>query len=102
MKIVVVGCNGQVGRALIHRGGSHGFKMLGISKETLNITSKKMVYDVLHSLKPNLLINAAAYTKVDLAEKEVDKAFEVNEKALFYYDNFGMLPKKHEFQSILN
>jgi len=88
MKIVVVGCNGQVGRALIHRGGSHGFKMLGISKETLNITSKKMVYDVLHSQKPNLLINAAAYTKVDLAEKEVDKAFEINEKALFYLSEY--------------
>lgn len=88
MKIVVVGCNGQVGRALIHRGGSYGFKMLGISKETLNITSKKMVYDVLLFQKPDLLINAAAYTKVDLAEKEVDKALEVNEKALFYLSEY--------------
>jgi dTDP-4-dehydrorhamnose reductase len=69
MKILVTGCDGQIGKTLINSGVKYGFKMAGFSKENLNITSKLIVNDVFNLEKPDLVINAAAYTKVDNAEK---------------------------------
>ena len=84
MKIIVTGSRGQVGKAIFVRGAKYGFNMVGYSKEDLDITSKKNINDVFNFEKPDLVINAAAYTNVDHAEKEIDKAFKVNEKALFF------------------
>jgi len=84
MKILVTGCDGQIGKTLINSGVKYGFKMVGYSKENLNITSKKIINDVFNLEKPDLVINAAAYTKVDNAEKEIEKAFDVNEKGTLF------------------
>lgn len=84
MKILVTGCRGQVGKATIVMGAKHGFNMIGYSKENLDITSKKNINDVFNFEKPDLVINAAAYTNVDNAEKEIDKTFKINEKGTLF------------------
>lgn len=84
MKILVTGSRGQVGKATIFMGDKYGFNMIGYSKENLDITSKKNINEVFDFEKPDLVINAAAYTNVDHAEKEMDKAFEINEKAALF------------------
>ena len=82
MKILVTGCRGQIGKALVISGAKYGFEMVGYSKENLNITSKQIISDVFSIEKPDLVINAAAYTQVDNAEKEIEKVFDVNEKGV--------------------
>ncbi len=79
-KILVVGANGQLGKCLQTVAAdyewSHLFKFL--SSEDLDITDSHAVLSVLEKEKPDFCINAAAYTAVDLAEKESEKAFGVN------------------------
>ncbi|WP_413664514.1 dTDP-4-dehydrorhamnose reductase [Microbulbifer sp. CNSA002] len=77
MKILVTGKNGQLGREL-HRLCPVEHKLIGLSREELDITDRSAVESVVEKHRPNLIINAAAYTAVDKAEKEQDLAFAVN------------------------
>lgn len=84
MKILVTGCNGQLGKTLLTNGPKYDFSIIGYSRENLDITSQENIFKIFKSEKPNLIINAAAYTKVDYAEVESSKAFEINEKGTLY------------------
>ena len=84
MKILVTGSRGQVGKAMIVTGVKHGLDMIGYSKENLDITSNKNIKDVFNFEKPDIIVNTAAYTNVDRAEKETKQAFDVNEKGVFF------------------
>ncbi len=79
MKIAVTGANGQLGNCLQQLAKAyphHSF--LFFSSEDLNITDAVAVQQKLQTEKPNALINAAAYTAVDKAETEPEKAYAVN------------------------
>jgi len=56
-----------------------GRKRVGYGRETLDITDRESVYSVIEEESPGIIINCAAYTKVDLAEKEREEAFAINE-----------------------
>ena len=79
MRILVAGKDGQVGRCLMEQGADLGFEMFGFSSGELNITNIRNVDAVFSQLKPDLVINAAAYTSVDKAESDQAVAFAVNE-----------------------
>lgn len=79
MKILVTGCTGQVGTELMKQGPDVGFEMFGFTSSELDITQQKGIEEVFAELKPDLVINAAAYTAVDKAESEPEKAYAVNE-----------------------
>jgi dTDP-4-dehydrorhamnose reductase len=53
-------------------------EVVTFSKKELNILDKKELQRVIKDVSPDVIINTAAYNKVDLAEDEVEKAFEVN------------------------
>jgi dTDP-4-dehydrorhamnose reductase len=85
MNILVFGKDGQLGKAFqtaisaksldrIHRIHFAGRAQCDLSNE-------EALTVFLHDNKPNLIINAAAYTAVDQAEREVDLAFAINAKA---------------------
>lgn len=79
MRVLVTGANGQLGSEL--RFVSSKFKDLEFSfmdKNTLNICDFEAIQKLCKSY--DALINCAAYTAVDKAESEVDKAFIINEK----------------------
>jgi len=73
MKILITGANGQVAFELQQK-----FPVISFSKEQLDISNQDQVMDIIASQKPDIVINAAAYTQVDKAENDVDKAFSVN------------------------
>jgi dTDP-4-dehydrorhamnose reductase len=73
--VLVLGENGQVANALRAQFGD-AFMYLG-SKDA-NFLEPKSVLEALNRLKPTLIINAAAYTAVDLAEKEQDQCRLIN------------------------
>ncbi|MEC5395667.1 dTDP-4-dehydrorhamnose reductase [Bergeyella sp. RCAD1439] len=80
-KILVVGGNGQLGHCLRKlaedcRFGDYAFDFT--DSDTLDITDASAVEDYFAQSRPNYCINASAYTAVDLAETEVDKAYAVN------------------------
>ena len=79
MRILVTGKNGQVGRCLMDQGESYGFNMFGMSSAELDITNIRNVDSVVSQIKPDLVINAAAYTAVDKAETDMETAYSVNE-----------------------
>ena len=79
-KILVVGANGQLGNCIqkIAPDFESDFDFNFTDSDTLNITDADAVADFIADYKPDFCINASAYTAVDLAETEVEKAFAVN------------------------
>lgn len=80
MKILVVGSNGQVGNCLMESGTTYKFKMFGLDLPDIDITSESSVEEKFNEVKPDLVINAAAFTAVDKAEEEVELSYLVNDK----------------------
>ncbi|MDM1556644.1 MULTISPECIES: dTDP-4-dehydrorhamnose reductase [Chryseobacterium] len=79
-KIAVIGSNGQLGNCIrkIAPDFENQYEFLFTDSTTLDVTNEDMVNDFFYENKPDYCINASAYTAVDLAEKESEKAFAVN------------------------
>ena len=77
--IVVFGGNGQLGRELTRAAAQRGTRMETLSHVEVDIANSFAVASVLSRIKPTLVVNAAAYTKVDLAETHVEDAQRANE-----------------------
>lgn len=78
MRLLVTGCHGQVGTELMRQGAALGHTMLGMDVAQLDIADALAVQCALVDMKPDVVINAAAYTAVDKAESDPDMAFAVN------------------------
>ncbi|MBK4997442.1 dTDP-4-dehydrorhamnose reductase [Pseudomonas sp. S37] len=77
MKILVCGHNGQVAQALQkHLAGLGELHVLG--HQQLDLAAPERLRTTLRQLAPKLIINAAAYTAVDQAEQEPERAFAIN------------------------
>jgi dTDP-4-dehydrorhamnose reductase len=85
-KILVIGSNGQLGNCFKKRSSDFDseFEFNFAGSDDLDITNQSSVDDFIDNYKPDFCINAAAYTAVDLAEKEVEKAFSVNADGVAY------------------
>ena len=79
-KILVIGGNGQLGNCFkkIAPDFSNNFEFNFAGSEDLDITDSNAVDNFFEDYQPHFCINAAAYTAVDLAETETEKAFAVN------------------------
>jgi len=84
MKVLIVGCYGQVGSELMALASSYGFQAVGFDHDTLDITDKDAVQVCMANEQPDVLINAAAYTAVDKAEDDKGMAKAVNATAVGY------------------
>ena len=82
-KILVTGSNGQLGKELKKLAASFPqFDFTFLSREDLPIHHFEMVRNYFNVYHPQYLINCAAYTAVDIAEQENDRAFQVNGEAV--------------------
>src|SRR5690554_6549011 len=79
-KILVLGKDGQLGTAMQEINGSASWKFIG--KETINLYETETILGKLDREDFDVLINAAAYTAVDLAEDEPDIAHRINGASL--------------------
>ncbi len=77
MRVLVTGAQGQVGYELLKRAPA-GFSVFGYGSQNLDVSDDEQVQAVFETLKPELVINAAAYTAVDKAEADVERAYAVN------------------------
>ncbi len=78
MKLLVTGSNGQVGGALVEGAEIAGVGVTGLDRARLDITDQDAVHRAIEEHQPDIVVNAAAYTSVDGAEDEPEKAFLVN------------------------
>ncbi len=78
MKILITGAKGQVGTELVTKATSMGHNVYAYGSKELNISSLEQVNKTVQQVKPDVIINAAAYTAVDKAETESELAYAVN------------------------
>jgi len=78
MKVLITGADGQVGWEL-QQTGPADVEITALRRVDLDITNLSAVRSVIQQLQPGLVINAAAYTAVDKAEEEAERAYGVNE-----------------------
>src|SRR5271155_3824940 len=80
MRILITGKNGQVGGefALLYRSGSD---VTLVGRDECDLASEPSIRDLVRRVKPNVIINPAAYTAVDQAEREPDLCFAINAAA---------------------
>lgn len=77
--ILVTGGNGQLGNCIQKISKDYPeFNFIFTDSDTLDITNKDDVFNFFWQNEPAYCINAAAYTAVDLAETDIEKAFLVN------------------------
>lgn len=80
MRILLTGRNGQLGEALVDRVERFG-ELTATARADLDLENGEAIRDVVRGVRPDLIINAAAYTAVDLAERERETAYRVNATA---------------------
>ncbi len=78
MKVLLTGCQGQVGYYLERQIKETSWTLLACGRNELDISDSEAVTTVVQSFMPDVIINAAAYTAVDRAESESELAFKVN------------------------
>lgn len=77
MKILVTGKNGQVAQAMLEQ-ANNDLEIVALGRPELDIVDKSSIAKAVLAHKPDVIVNAAAYTAVDKAESEVELAFKVN------------------------
>ena len=77
-KILLLGSSGQIGSNLKKKIRSIAKNIRCLSKKDLNLEKLSFIKTKLDKFKPNLIINASAFTKVDEAEKDKKKCFKIN------------------------
>ncbi|MCC6194999.1 MAG: dTDP-4-dehydrorhamnose reductase [Burkholderiales bacterium] len=80
MRILVTGAGGQVGGELVELLAAHG-EVLATDRLTLDLAQPDAIVARMREAKPDLVVNAGAYTAVDLAERERELAFAINARA---------------------
>jgi len=78
-KIIVTGCNGQLGRALNEvYAGSSEIECVNTDVAELDITDIDAVMKLAREVKPYAIVNCAAHTNVNACESQVDSAYRIN------------------------
>ncbi len=78
MRIIVIGKEGQVARALAERGRAHGAQVVLVGRPKLDLADPSGIEDSLIETGGDVIVNAAAYTAVDQAESAPELAEAIN------------------------
>lgn len=76
MRVLVTGAAGMLGHELVSAFSDH--EVTGLAHRDLDVSDRAAVLDAVNTIKPGLILHAAAWTAVDACESDPDKAFAVN------------------------
>lgn len=79
-KILLTGITGQVGQELEQTLTSVG-EVIGVGRQEFDLSQPAQIKQKIAEIKPNVIVNAAAYTAVDKSESEAELATAINGKA---------------------
>lgn len=82
MKILVLGCKGQLGRCLNDELLNTGYDVFYTSRDHIDIANIEVTKRKINEIAPNVVINATAYTAVDKAEEDHEQANLINHLAV--------------------
>jgi dTDP-4-dehydrorhamnose reductase len=77
-KLLITGAHGQLGQALIQEAPRQGWEVVATDAQHLDITNPQIVWQEMSRLRPEVVINAAAATRVDDLESDPEGALRVN------------------------
>lgn len=78
MTILVIGASGQVARALVRRATARGLPIEALGRPDIDLEQPESAARAIAERRPRVVINAAAYTAVDKAEDEPERAHRIN------------------------
>jgi len=78
--ILVTGAAGQIGHELVRLLAEHG-DVVAADRSTLDLANPDAIVAAMRGARPACVVNAGAYTAVDLAEKETEQARSINGRA---------------------
>lgn len=76
-KILITGCNGQLGLELQNK-LKEKYELILTNRLNLDITNEKETIKFVKKNQPNVIVNCAAFTAVDLCEEHEDDAYKIN------------------------
>lgn len=97
MNILVTGSNGQLGSELQTTSSNYNYNFFFTCKEDLDISDEESLQKFVLNNNINIIINCAAYTAVDLAEKEQKLADKINHLAV---KNLANISKNNDIKLI--
>lgn len=82
MKILILGSNGQLGKCLKDQFKKSEYDVYYASRDNIDISDLNSTKKKIMNIKPNIIVNAAAYTAVDDSERFTETANLINHKSL--------------------
>ena len=92
MRILVTGASGLLGKTLCPMLDKEGWQYWGCNSKIFDVTDTKMVNEIMNKISLDFIIHLAAFTNIDLAEANPDKAFQVNQLGT---KNIANIARKH-------
>lgn len=87
-RILITGKNGQLGHNLCQLFGTKA-NVYSFDKQQLDITNETKIKSMFKEIKPQIVLNAAAYTLVEKAEINKSECYNVNSKSLDFLGLYG-------------
>jgi dTDP-4-dehydrorhamnose reductase len=84
MKVLLIGAHGQLGTDLLKVFRAAGDTVAPFTHAQLDVSSEAQISQAMADVKPDVVLNTAAYHRVDECEKQSAKAFEINGTAVMY------------------